>query len=182
MRTQLQQVSTRFSITLIDELAPERDDLLFVQVEKDQAVPFLTWLQELAGYTHLVFFTAVDFIEEGYFQLTYMVHDYSTHQDLAVLLKLDREDPVVESIHHLWPHAATYQQEMYEMYGIEFPGSPRLHDDFVLEGWDDLPPMRRDFDTRQYSEDTYFPRGGRKSRDTAEYMKEQLYPGEAETW
>ena len=182
MRERLREVSGRFPVTIREELAPDRDDLLFVETGTDYAVSFITWLQELEGYTHLVFFTAVDFIEEGYFQLTYMLQNYAKKHDLCVLVRLDREHPVMESIHHLWPHAATYQQELYEMYGIEFPGSPRMHEDFVLEGWDDLPPMRRDFDTKAYSEETYFPRPGRKTHDTAAYMKEQLYPGEAETW
>ena len=27
----------------------------------------------------------------------------------------------------------------------------RVDEDFMLEGWDDMPPMRRDFDTAKYS-------------------------------
>lgn len=159
-----------------------RQDLLFVIAAEQHAVPFITWLRDIESYTHLVFFTAVDFIEEGMFQLTYMLHNYQLHHDIAVLVMISREEPVMESIHHLWPHAATYQQELFEMFGIEFPGSPRLYEDFALEGWQDTPPMRREFDTRAYSEETYFPRPGRKTFDTVEYMKEQLYPGEAESW
>jgi NADH-quinone oxidoreductase subunit C len=36
--------------------------------------------------------------------------------------------------------------------------------------------MRRDFDTLDYSEKTYFPRPGRTTHDPREHMKEQLYP------
>ena len=66
--------------------------------------------------------------------------------------------------------------EIKEMYGIDFPGSPRVDDSFLLEGWDDIPPMRRDFDTVKYSEETYFPREGRTTNDPGTYMKEKLYP------
>ncbi len=84
----------------------------------------------------------------------------------------------MESIHHLWAQAATYQRELKEMYGVHFPGSPRIDDEFALEGWKDIPPMRRDFDTLAYSERTFFPRPGRESHDPVEYMKQNMYPDE----
>ncbi|WP_416208189.1 NADH-quinone oxidoreductase subunit C [Halomonas sp.] len=34
------------------------------------------------------------------------------------------------------------QRELKEMFGIDFPGSPRVDEPFVLESWDDIPPMR----------------------------------------
>ena len=160
----------------------QRENVLFMKVEQDQAVPFITWLKELGGFGHLVLFTAVDFIEQELFQLTYLLHSYEQHHDIVVLVEIDRRKAEMESIHHLWPHAATYQQELFEMFGITFPGSPRLYEDFALEGWQGPPPMRRDFDTKEYSEKTYFPRPGRVTHDPATYMKEQLYPGEAQTW
>lgn len=156
--------------------------LTFVQVGPDQAVAYITRLRDVLGYTHLVFLTAIDYIEDSIFRLTYMVHNYASRQDLGVQVDIPRQGATMESIHHLWPHAATYQRELKEMFGIDFPGSPGVDDSFILEGWIGIPPMRREFDTKQYSEQTYFPRPGRVSHDTAAYMKETLYPSEAETW
>jgi NADH-quinone oxidoreductase subunit C len=62
------------------------------------------------------------------------------------------------------------------MFGIDFPGSPGVDESFILEGWQEIPPMRKDFDTAAYSEKTFFPREGRKTDDPKEYMKEKLYP------
>jgi NADH-quinone oxidoreductase subunit C len=83
----------------------------------------------------------------------------------------------METIHDLWPTAATYQRELREMFGIQFPGSPGVNDDFILEGWTGMPPYRRDFDTKRFSEENYNHRPGRETRDPANYMKQQLYPG-----
>ena len=44
------------------------------------------------------------------------------------------------------------------------------------EGWDGPPPMRRDFDTKEYSNNTFFQREGRVNFDPREYMREKLYP------
>ena len=84
----------------------------------------------------------------------------------------------MDSIHHIWIHAETDQREIKELFGIDFPGSPGVDEDFVLEDWDEIPPMRRDFDTLEYSERTFFQREGRKTYDTKEYMKSKLYPND----
>ena len=49
-------------------------------------------------------------------------------------------------------------------------------DEFILEGWQDMPPYRRDFDMLAYVEETYRERPGRVTYDPTKYMKEQLYP------
>ncbi|MGM0407978.1 MAG: NADH-quinone oxidoreductase subunit C, partial [Bacteroidota bacterium] len=121
---------------------------------------------------------AVDWIEDNKFQLTYLLNNPEKKSDIGVKVLIDRENPEMESIHHLWKQAKTYQRELREMFGINFPGSPKVDEPFILEGWTDIPPYRRDFDTKKYSEETYFPRPGRSTNDPATYMKQKLYPDE----
>ena len=97
-------------------------------------------------------------------------------RDIGVRLMLPRDGASMDSIHDLWPTAATYQRELREMFGIDFPGSPRVDEDFILEGWVDIPPYRREFDTLKYAEETYLERSGRETHDPAEHMKQKLYP------
>lgn len=164
------------SLFALEAFEPQRPDLAFVTVSREQLRPLLLHLRDRVGFTHLVLLTAVDWIEDEQFQLTYLLHDRTNARDMGVRLMLPREQARMESIHDLWPTAATYQRELREMFGIDFPGSPRVDEDFILEGWADLPPYRRDFDTLEYAQDTYKDRPGRETRDPARYMKEQLYP------
>jgi NADH-quinone oxidoreductase subunit C len=179
------ELHLRFAVRGLEEIRP---DQAYLRVEKDDLVPLLTYMRDQGNYTHLAFFTAVDRIEEGTFQLLYMLHSYDKKHDIGVMVEIPRGDGTVgeessmDSIHHLWPAAETYQRELREMFGINFPGSPRLHENFALEGWEDLPPMRREFDTREYSERVYYARPGRETHDTRRHMKEKLYPSEAESW
>ena len=115
-------------------------------------------------------------IEDGQFQLTYLLNDRTRSRDIGVRLRLPRDDARMESIHDLWPTAATYQRELREMFGIDFPGSPRVDEDFILEGWTDIPPYRREFDTLQFARETYPERPGRSTHDPAQFMKKRLYP------
>jgi NADH-quinone oxidoreductase subunit C len=173
IETVLTDLSDRFHAGGAEQ---RRADLVFVSVPQAEAVAAITHLKTYWGFRHLVFFTAVDVIERSLFRLTYMLHSYDAGIDLALQTDISRDAPIADSIHQLWAGASTYERELHEMFGIDFPGCPRVEEPFALEGWTDLPPMRRDFYTRAYSERTYFPRAGRRKYDKAEVMKNELYP------
>ena len=173
MRALYDRLKTRFRL---GPLTDQRPDLAFVTVEKPFLRPLLTELRDVEGFTHLVLLTAVDWIEDGQFQLTYLLNNRGLAQDIGVRMMLDRAEPTMETIHDLWPTAETYQRELKEMFGIDFPGSPRVDEEFILEGWHDIPPYRRDFDTKKYAEDFYAERPGRVTNDPRTHMKHKLYP------
>ncbi len=173
MRELLESLTTPYSLT---DPVEQRPDLAFVTAGRGQLRPLLMHLRDKEGFTHLVILTAVDWLEEGEFQLTYLLSDRTHGRDIGVRVMIPRDEATMESIHDIWPTAATYQRELREMFGIDFPGSPRLNEDFILEGWADIPPYRRDFDTLKYADETYKQRPGRETRDPAQHMKEQLYP------
>lgn len=156
----------------------------YITCEKKDTVGLLTYLRDLEGFKHLVLLTAVDWLEDNKFQLTYLLNNPTLKVELGVKTFIERsvwpEESEMESAHHLWPAMKTYQRELHEMFGIDFPGSPEINDPLILEWWDDIPPYRRDFDTKEYSEKTYFPREGRSTNDPGNYMKEKLYAREGE--
>ncbi|OSM04075.1 putative NADH dehydrogenase (ubiquinone), 30 kDa subunit [Magnetofaba australis IT-1] len=160
----------------LGELDKRRADLWFVTVDPAHVRPALAHLRDNEGFTHLVLLTAVDWMEEGRFQLTYLLHNRAAALDVGLRCFIDRETATMESIHDMWATAATYQRELKEMFGIDFPGSPGVDDEFILEGWAEIPPYRRDFDTLAYAEATYTNRPGRASEDPEEYMQRKLYP------
>ena len=173
------EIAERYGLTL---LPLKQESVAFMElapadsVKARRGAEVIRQLRDREGFGHLVFLTAVDYPEKEQFRLSYMLHNYRESRDICLLIPLNRENPVMESIHTLWAQGATYQRELKEMFGIEFPGSPELDRPFILEGWQDIPPMRRDFDTKEYSEKTYFPRPGRFTKDPERVMREALYP------
>ncbi|MEB4591715.1 NADH-quinone oxidoreductase subunit C [Candidatus Thiothrix sp. Deng01] len=159
----------------LGEFTQQRDDLAFLSVDAIRLYAVLRYLRDHEGFTHLVLLTAVDWIEDEQFQLTYLLHNRPKCQDIGLRVMIPRDPATMESIHDLWPAAATYQRELYEMFGIDFPGSPRIDEEFILEGWHNTPPYRRDFDTLEYARETYRDRPGRETHDPAAHMKKQLY-------
>ncbi|VFM94863.1 MAG: NADH-quinone oxidoreductase subunit C [Candidatus Kentron sp. G] len=162
----------------LGEFTEQRPDLAFVTVTREHLRPLLVHLRDKENFTHLVLLTAVDWIEDGVFQLTYLLSDRVGARDFGVRMMLPRDNATMDGIHDIWPTAATYQRELREMFGIDFPGSPRVEEEFVLEGWIHIPPNRRDFDTKKFAEENFSRRPGRETRDPAKYMKEKLYPDE----
>ncbi len=148
----------------------QRDDLAEVWIEPRHVLPLLTWLKEHTPFVQLTHLSAVDWLEDGEFQLTYLLTDPVGRRSLMVAVRISREEATAESVHTLWAHAVTYEQEINEMFGIHFPGSPRQGVPFILEGWDDIPPMRRDFDTVEYMNRHHPSRPGREHTDPRRYI------------
>jgi NADH-quinone oxidoreductase subunit C len=173
MRGLIHRLQDRYRL---GEIVHKRPELTFVTVRQDELRALLVELRDVEGFTHLVLLTAVDWIEDHLFQLTYMLNDRAANRTLGLRVMIDRDAAQGVTIHDLWPTAAIYQRELREMFGIDFPGSPRVNDEFMLEGWTDLPPYRRDFDSLGYSQQTYRERPGRGTTDPRAHMKERLYP------
>lgn len=171
----IEKLKSEFPISKVDI---QRSDLAFVTCAADRVKDLLSHLKE-KGYRHLVMISAVDWIEKDIFQITYLVHRYEDHTDIGVRIEIPRSNPIAPGIHALWPTAHIYQRELKEMFGVDFPGSPRQGEPMMLEGWDNIPPMRKDFDTKRYSEETFFPRPGRQTTDPKQHMRETTYPSDA---
>lgn len=176
MEGTLKELQTRFAATAV---ARRREDLAFASVPRERAVEAVTWMRDAAGFGHLVMISAVDRIERGVFEIVYLLHSHERRADVGLRVEVDRAGASMESVHHLWAAAQVYQRELREMYGIDFPGSPRVAEPMILEGWDDIPPMRREFDTRAYAERTFHPREGRATEDAADALERRVYPVEA---
>lgn len=177
MKELIKRLEAKFNIMNVNE---QKNDLLFFNVEKKHAESCIVYLKEFEGFGNLTMISAVDYIEDDIFQLTYLLHSYKYRNDVGIRVDIDRNEPVMVSIHNIWAGAKVFQRELKEMFGVDFPGCPRIDDGFVLEGWDNIPPMRKDFDTRKYSDETYYPRDGRSTKDPTVHMAEKLYPVEEE--
>lgn len=162
----------------LDEITHVHPGLIFMTGEKEQCVSLLHALKTEHGFRHLILITAVDYLEQGKFQLTYLLNNPETRTDTGIRIYISRDHEGMYPVHGLWPTAATYQRELKEMFGIDFPGSPGVDEPFILEGWHEIPPYRRDFDTRKFADQFYHQRGGRTSNDPARFMKEKMYPDE----
>ena len=153
-------LSTRYDVT-------EKNARLFsIQVDTREAwreaIDFVT--------THTPFVTlsqiaCADWIEEEIFLLTYLFTDHARSQNLMLKVAIGRDGEGLPSLSSRFPQAEVMERDLHEMYGIAFEGNNTLHE-FVLEGWEELPPLRREFDTLAYVHEHYdFQRGREDNKD-----------------
>ena len=106
------------------------------------------------GWIQLSYLTAVDWIEEYEFELVYIVFnlDMPVHIQVRTRIERDVENASMDTILPIYPGCKYYEREVHEFFGIKFPGNPDYHKQLILEQFDDLPPLRKDFDPLAYAE------------------------------
>ena len=156
----LEDVQEHFKEKILDSRV-KRERRVELRTHRDNIESVLLYMKEKLGFIHLSHMSCVDWIEENRFELVYIL--WHPQQKINVLIKIDvdRLNPVAPNIDYIWPQANTYEREIREMFGIEFEGLVGRQE-LILEDWDDLPPMRRDFDTLQYVMQNYQFRSGRE--------------------
>lgn len=143
------------------------------KVKKEKVPSVLVFLKETLGFRHLSHISCVDWLEDKVFELVFIVWSPQDKIRIFVRTRLDRDNPIMDNMDMIWPQINTYERELKEMYGIQFEGL-EAPEEFLLEDWDGPPPMRRDFDTEAYAQDTFFERPGREdAQDVREKLTER---------
>lgn len=130
-----------------------RDPRYKAKVEPDRLEEIMVRFKE-NGFTHFVALSCVDWIKDGNLELIYHLFSYEHKEDVFLSIYLPRDDAKFKSLRHLFPQIETYERETHEMFGVHFEGNDRLVP-FILEDWNDMPPMRKDFDTVKYAKEHY---------------------------
>lgn len=111
-----------------------------------------------SGWRQLSMITGVDWIEEGQFELVYNLFDWEQGLRVLLSIRIGRDKPQVLTITNIYAGAQYYEREIHEFFGIEFIGNEDALKSLFLERWDALPPLRKDFDSRAYSDKKYVKR------------------------
>ena len=133
------------------------DTRIFVNVRKDQVLAVFRFLKD-RRFDHLALISCVDWIEEEEFELVYILTRYmqgdgehTSQKGLHLIVKtgISRQSPELETATGIFPNAEPYEREIHELFGIKFEGHPRLTPLFFERDYE-IPPFRKDFDTRTY--------------------------------
>ena len=118
----------------------------------NMTVPATEWLQvaeelrhyEGSPFDYMFCLTCIDWKTK----LTMVYHLSSTQTRDTVVVKadLDRTNPEIESVAHIWRTAEFHEREVYEMFGVNFLNHPDLRLLILPEGWEGRNPLRKDFE------------------------------------
>ena len=103
-----------------------------------------------AGYNFFEDLTAVDWYpQEPRFQLSYHIVSHSLRRRVRLRVLVDSSDASVPSITAAWPSANFFEREVFDLFGIDFPGHPRLTRIMMPEDWQGH-PLRKDYPVEGY--------------------------------
>ena len=126
------------------------------EVKKTDVHTMLSMLKSF-GWIQLSYLSAIDWIEENEFELVYILMNWEKAVHVQITTRIDRDNPVMPTIMPIFEGCKYYEREAHEFFGIKFPGNPDHEKQLILEEWDDMPPLRKDFDPQAYS-DRKFPK------------------------
>lgn len=138
----------------------DKNDTIKIHAKKEQVKTILLYLKNY-GYDHLALVSCVDWINKKEFELIYILTSYNDNNetyketgDIYLKTKISRDKSEVETVIGVFENAEPYEREIHELFGINFRGHPRLIPLF-LEREYDVPPFRKDFDTRKYVKEIF---------------------------
>ena len=135
----------------VSQRGPRRTRL---DVAADALPALLELLKGRAGFIHLSAISCVDWPDDGQFELVYHLWSYELGLLVSAHTRVAREPGVYVSVYDIYHPAGFFERDIHEMYGVFFEGAPDM-EKFILTEWDGPPPMRKEFDTKQYVHDTF---------------------------
>jgi NADH-quinone oxidoreductase subunit C len=98
---------------------------------------------ELLGFDYLSELHGTDFVT--HMEVYVHLFSYKNRQSVALKVKIDRDEPTIESLQPIWAGANWPECEAYDLLGIKFTGHPNLHRILLGEDWVGH-PLRKDYE------------------------------------
>jgi NADH-quinone oxidoreductase subunit C len=110
---------------------------------------WLSFANSLRNYPELSFdylfcLTCVDW--KTHLTMVYHLESTQHRHVLVAKSKLDRSNPEIETVSHIWKTAEFHEREVYELFGVKFLNHPDLRLLILPDGWEGKSPLRKDFE------------------------------------
>jgi len=136
---------------IITELLPattfeEGGEWLNVQVEAADLLALAGQLRNRPdlNFDYLFCLTCVDW--KTHLTMVYHLRSTQYKHHLVLKVKLNRDQPDVETLSAIWRTAEFHEREVYEMFGVNFLNHPDLRLLILPDGWEGKNPLRKDFE------------------------------------
>jgi NADH-quinone oxidoreductase subunit C len=149
------------SLKKIYKIEEKGSRLFKMVIQKEEFLKTLNFISLSSNFITLSQISCTDWIEDEVFALNYILTTDKRDKNLMIELLISRENSKLPTLLNLFPQAEVMERDLHEMYGIEFIGNPTLYD-FALEDWNEIPPLRREFDTLSYVNEQFEFRAGRE--------------------
>ncbi len=88
--------------------------------------------------------TAVDWPKRNVIEVVYHLLSYTHRHAIVLKVEADRAAPSVPSVEGVWKTANWFEREIYDLFGVDFPGHPDLRRIMLPDDWVGH-PLRKDY-------------------------------------
>jgi NADH/F420H2 dehydrogenase subunit C len=96
------------------------------------------------GLSYLSFVSGIDRPEAQEIEVLYHAYSQQTRDDLALKVRVSRDQAVVPTVTGIWDGANWHEREAYDLLGITFEGHPDLRRIMMTDDWIGH-PLRKDY-------------------------------------
>lgn len=141
-----EELKLKITEILPSALVEDGGEWLTFNIEPVEWLSFATALRGNASlqFNFLFCLTCIDW--KTHLTMVYHLRSTIFNYNIVVKSKLNREDPVIETVSHIWRTADFHEREVYEMFGVNFQNHPDLRLLILPDGWEGKNPMRKDFE------------------------------------
>ena len=121
-----------------------RKNRIRITTPPDRVHEAIRMIQAIFGFDRLITISAVD--NGRTLELVY--HLTGPHRMVvSIAVELPRDQPAIPTTSDILPSAAIYERQIHDLFGIQFPGHPRLTKIILNEDWpQDEFPLRKDWE------------------------------------
>jgi NADH:ubiquinone oxidoreductase subunit C len=95
-------------------------------------------------FDYLFCLTCIDW--KTHLSMVYHLSSTRFRHNIVIKSKLDRNNPEITTVSHIWKTADFHEREVYEMFGVNFLDHPDLRLLILPDGWEGRNPLRKDFE------------------------------------
>ena len=100
-----------------------------VVIRRESILEVCKWLKT-HDFDFLMDLTCVDYLKweekPARFEVLYNLYSLRRNERVILKVRLSEKEASVESVTSVWPAADWYEREVWDMFGIRFPGHPNL--------------------------------------------------------
>lgn len=141
-----EELKTSIPALLASAVIEDGSDFLTINIEASDWLAFAQQLRNDASlqFNFLFCLTCVDW--KTHLTMVYHLRSTIHRHEIVVKAKLDRTNPEIETVSHIWRTAEFHEREVYEMFGVKFLNHPDLRLLILPDGWEGKKPMLKDFE------------------------------------
>lgn len=143
LQTLVDGLTEKFSDKLIEVYQSSGDT--FVRVEADSILEISKYLKEKQHFVFLCDVFGNDrYTSDERFEVAYNLMNLRTQTRVFIKVRVEEENPTLESVSSVWKAAGWNEREVYDMFGVRFENHPDLRRIFMPEDFEYF-PMRKEF-------------------------------------